>query len=275
LYNYICNSFDNPTEILENSIKVCKLLFDKSKNTFIDSGYFFYGLIKDMLIDDEMTNAVVLIKFEEKTNIFNFFEDEKGISAREQSGYSLKKPHKICLVMNIDREDGFKILQVDPQNRLEAEYWIKDFLFLKPHLDKHLYTSEYLKLTLNFTKNSQSFNDNHSIEKADLKNKTKDYFTKNDHFSEDEFLDVAFSDKKLKSEFLNYKENYQIQNDKVLPDQFEISPVMVNKNARFLRSIIKLDKNFHIYVHGKRELIERGVESDGRKYYKIYYTEEN
>ena len=39
--------------------------------------------------------------------------------------------------------------------------------------------------------------------------------------------------------------------------------------------LIKLDKNFHIYIHGDRQLIEQGVEKDGRKFYKIYYDEEH
>ena len=39
--------------------------------------------------------------------------------------------------------------------------------------------------------------------------------------------------------------------------------------------VIKLDKNFHLYVHGSRELIEQGIDEEGRKFYKIYYTEES
>ena len=39
--------------------------------------------------------------------------------------------------------------------------------------------------------------------------------------------------------------------------------------------VIKLDKNLPIYVHGSRELIEQGVDEEGRKFYKIYYKEES
>jgi len=35
-------------------------------------------------------------------------------------------------------------------------------------------------------------------------------------------------------------------------------------------NIIKQDKNFHIYVHSARELIELGVDEEGRKFYKNY-----
>ncbi|GHV33811.1 hypothetical protein FACS1894178_0070 [Bacteroidia bacterium] len=39
------------------------------------------------------------------------------------------------------------------------------------------------------------------------------------------------------------------------------------------KSVIKLDKNFDIQIHGNRDLIEQGSDSKG-KFYKIYYKEE-
>jgi hypothetical protein len=49
----------------------------------------------------------------------------------------------------------------------------------------------------------------------------------------------------------------------------------VKKQQRIYKSVLKLDKNFHIYIHGNTDLIEKGVDMDGRKYYKIYYQEES
>jgi len=40
--------------------------------------------------------------------------------------------------------------------------------------------------------------------------------------------------------------------------------------------VIKLDKNFHIYVHGNRDLIEKGFdEAKGKNYYKMYFEQES
>ena len=49
----------------------------------------------------------------------------------------------------------------------------------------------------------------------------------------------------------------------------------MKKQAKIFKSVLKLDNNFHIYIHGKRELIEQGVDPNGRKFYKIYYEEES
>jgi len=56
---------------------------------------------------------------------------------------------------------------------------------------------------------------------------------------------------------------------------FEISNKAVKKQARVFKSVLKLDKNFHIYIHGDKKLIERGTDEVGRKFYKIYYEEES
>ena len=53
-----------------------------------------------------------------------------------------------------------------------------------------------------------------------------------------------------------------------------ISAPAVKKQAKIFKSVLKLDKNFHIYIHGNREMIEQGVEKDGRKFYKIYFEKE-
>ncbi len=43
----------------------------------------------------------------------------------------------------------------------------------------------------------------------------------------------------------------------------------------YFKSVLKLDKNFHIYIHGDKELIEKGYDDAvGKKFYKIYYDEE-
>ena len=58
-------------------------------------------------------------------------------------------------------------------------------------------------------------------------------------------------------------------------DAFEISDYAVKKQSRVFKSIIKLDKNFHIYVHGDKNKIEKGTDHEGRKYYILYYDDES
>ena len=74
--------------------------------------------------------------------------------------------------------------------------------------------------------------------------------------------------------FAEYRQRYEKENEVELPDQFDINEDAVKKQARSYKSVIKLDKNFHIYVHGDRKLIEQGEDEKG-KFYKVYYKEES
>jgi hypothetical protein len=74
--------------------------------------------------------------------------------------------------------------------------------------------------------------------------------------------------------FKQYKSAYQQEREIDIADDFTISDSAVKKQSRVWKSVIKLDKNFHIYVHGNRNLIEQGTDENG-KFYKIYYQEEN
>ena len=62
---------------------------------------------------------------------------------------------------------------------------------------------------------------------------------------------------------------------KPIPDSFDISGAAVKKQARTYKSVLKLDKNFHIYIHGNKDVIEKGFdENKAMNYYKVYFKEE-
>jgi hypothetical protein len=104
---------------------------------------------------------------------------------------------------------------------------------------------------------------------------SKKYFTENEHFEEENFLNEVLETNNKKEDFKTYKSLYEDNQNKTITSSFEISETMVYKNSKILKSIIKLDKNFHIYVHGDRNKIERCLEIDGTKYYKLYFENEN
>lgn len=46
--------------------------------------------------------------------------------------------------------------------------------------------------------------------------------------------------------------------------------------TRYLRSVIKLDKNFTLYIHGRRDRVEVGEDEErGLRYYKLYFEKES
>jgi hypothetical protein len=58
-------------------------------------------------------------------------------------------------------------------------------------------------------------------------------------------------------------------------ESFDIDLAAVKKQGKVFKSILKLDKNFHIYIHGRQDLIERGFdEAKGKHFYKVYFEQE-
>jgi hypothetical protein len=67
-----------------------------------------------------------------------------------------------------------------------------------------------------------------------------------------------------------------MQSDDIpVTDRFAISQQAVKGQQKIFKSVLKLDKNFHIYIHGNRNLIESGFDDEkGMRYYKVFYKDE-
>ena len=100
------------------------------------------------------------------------------------------------------------------------------------------------------------------------------FFKEKDNFNLEEFTNSVIEQPQVIEKFNQYKTEYAREYDLDFADNFTISESAVKKQARIFKSVIKLDKNFHIYIHGDRNLIEQGEDTKG-KYYKCYYREEN
>ena len=84
-----------------------------------------------------------------------------------------------------------------------------------------------------------------------------------------------FEEPEQQQAFLDFKDTYAKAYAVPLDDKFDINQQAVKKEFKVLKSVLKLDQNFHIYVHGRRDLIERGFDDDkGKKFYKVYFDDE-
>ena len=97
--------------------------------------------------------------------------------------------------------------------------------------------------------------------------------TINDSFDETSYSDEVFRNEKYNNDFRRYSEESDSENSLLEP--FEIDKSEVKRKTRLLKSVIKLDKNFHIYVHGGEGLIKKGYDPEtGMAFYQLYFKEE-
>jgi hypothetical protein len=147
---------------------------------------------------------------------------------------------------------------------------------VQPKKDEYHFTKEFLTLTKDYV--STQLDKEFEVTKADqidLLNRSVDFFKKKEKFVKEEFESEVLQDQGLITSFRTFDDAYRESKELDAFTEFEISSVAVKKQSKVFKSILKLDKNFHIYIHGDKSLIERGVDADGRKFYKIYFTEES
>lgn len=179
--------------------------------------------------------------------------------------------------MNTNTEDGFKVLNIDKTNpREDAKYWKEDFLNISLSGNDYTYTSDYIKLTGNFLKTRKPLDE--ILEKnteVEALSRSLYYFKNNDKFEEHAYKKEVFQNDQLINAFDNYKDAWQEKTNRPLAQAFDLDDLAINKQSKVFKSVIKLDRNFHIYVHGDTKKIAKGIDEEGGNYYILYYNEEH
>ena len=277
VYGFVSEIFVNPETLFEQSVNLAKHLYEQSVHPKIKGGEFYTVYFKNCIVDGITTDAVGLFKSENKDTFLKVFPSGDGFEIESEKGVNINKLDKGCLIFNTEKENGYVVAVVDNTNKgSEAQYWIDDFLHVRPRKDEYYNTQNILSLCKNFvTKELSQQGDVSKADQVDFLNKSVQFFKEKESFDMVEFVNEVIEKPALIESFNNYKKDFQKDREIDLSDNFVISESAVKKQARTIKSIIKLDKNFHIYVHGHRELIEQGVDEAGRKFYKIYYSEES
>lgn len=275
VYNYVKEIFAQPEMLIDNSIALAKHLYEKSIHPKIKGGEFYVVYFKDCIWNGETIDAVGLFKSETKDTFFKIRSNDNKFAIESEQGVNINKLDKGAIVFNIDFENGYIVAVVDKTNKgAEAHYWINDFLHVRQRKDEYYNTQNIMSLAKNFV--AKELPKEFEISKADqveLLNKTTKFFKEKDSFDMDEFANEVIAQPEVIDSFNRYKDTYQQVRDIEIADSFTISDTAVKKQARAFKSVIKLDKNFHIYIHGDRQLIEQGEDNKG-KFYKVYYQEE-
>ncbi len=258
------------------SVKIAQHLYEVSNHPNIKSGDLFVTRFRDVLIHDELLEAIGIFKAENRHAFIKVDQATDDFTLQYDDGIHVDKLDKGCLIFNTGKEEGYKVCMVDASNKLtEAQYWKDIFLNLKPCNDNYHSTREFLNMTKDFVK--KQVPEEHDVGKADqidMLNRSAEYFKTHESFDKQEFEEEVFDQPEVAESFRRFDEDYRTNNEVAINDQFEISSQAVKKQSKGFKSVLKLDKNFHIYIHGDRSKIEQGTDPDGRKYYKIYYDQE-
>jgi len=277
IFNSVSRLFESSKQLHEQSVRIAEHLYQSSTHPNIKYGELYVVLFEGCVVDGEVADAVGVFKSESKDAFIRVFEATDGVGVEQQEGVSINKLDKGCLVFNTEKEFGFKLMVTDKTNANdEARFWRESFLNAIPRQDDFYQTQEYLNVCKGFVR--QVYNPENRVEKADqveLLNKTRDFFAQKDSFDVVEFEREVIGQPQVIEAFRDYKDAYQSEMGCNLKDSFSISVDAAKQAKKFLKSVIKLDKNFHLYIHGARDWVERGYDEEKRmNYYKLFYNNE-
>ena len=275
VYKIVSDIFDNPDKMFDYSVDLATLLYENCDHPKIKGGDFYVVRFSGQSVGTEGCEALGLFKIENKDTFITVEPDSDGFDISQVQGANLRKMDKGCLIFNHEREQGYYVSVVDNTNRSEAAYWVDDFLHLERRQDAYFQTENALTMCRNYLAEQLPVDFEVSrADQVDMLNRSLNYFKKEPKFQLETFEQQVISQPEVIDKFDEYRKRYQNERQLVLEEDFDVNPTAVKKQTRAFKSVIKLDKNFHIYIHGNRNLVEQGEDSHG-KFYKLYYHEES
>lgn len=265
----IAEELHNDGNFVIGSVNIGKHLKNVSRHPTIKDGDVFVIKFSDVTYNGSLCEALGIYKVESKEAFIENSLRSGKAELKFRRGISGRRHDKACLILFTSKP--FTVLTIDNVH-VDSEYWKNDFLNVQLKQDPLNNTSKFLSLTKSFI--TETLPEQFEMEKADqidLLNRSVKYFKNRDAFTLQEFEDEVLQDKQVIGAFQSFDKGDLFEVNR----GFDISQQAVKRQARIFKSVLKLDKNFHVYIHGNRELIERGVDEDGRKFYKLYYKEES
>jgi len=279
IYKLSIDIFENSSSIHHASKKIAKYLYEQSDHPHIKSGELYVTYLQDVVLDNEKTDAIGIFKSEIKQDFLQFDDKSSNLNLIIEQGVNINKLDKGCLIFNVDKEEGFKVLSID-SNRYDAKYWLENFLGLEPLSDDNFLTKNYLKFCQSFAKDVVLPAEDKQQEVMFI-NKAVNHFAKNDAFEESNFLNEVLDNPELIPEFKHYKvekgPKYSIED----VSNFDIANKAVSVARKKIKNVISLDTNIQIKMdfinpESAEKFVEKGWDEERQMYYYlVYFNKEN
>lgn len=274
LYKLASTIFEDASNSHMASKKIATLLFEQSNHPHIKSGEVYVTYLSGVHLDNEKVDAIGIFKSELKHDFLQFKEKESNLDIIVQQGININKLDKGCLILNVNKEDGYKVLSVD-SNKYDTKYWLENFLNVIPLSDDNFKTKNYLKFCQNFAKDVVLPAEDKQQEVLFM-NRAVNHFAKNDAFEETNFLNEVMENPALIPEFKHYKvekgPKYSIED----VSNFDIANKAVSDARKKIKNVINLDTNIQIKMdfinpESAEKFVEKGWDEERQMYYYLVY----
>ena len=277
VYRCVSSILTGSDSLYMHSVALAKMLYAKCISENILKGEFYVVKFQNCVYQDQLVNAVGLFKAEKKETFLKVYAEGNALQVQAEEGSLVSKIEKGCLVLDVQSTDGYVVAAFDSGKGENGNYWMDNFLGLCQMEDNFFQTQKAIEMCNDFVRTALPENFNITKDQqAILLNRSAEFFKTNDEFSFDDYAKEVIQNNEAEEQFKFYRSQCENYGGYQLNDNFDISETAVKKQAKILKSVIKLDKNFHVYVHGKRDFISRGYDQDRKmQYYQLYFNEED
>jgi hypothetical protein len=188
----------------------------------------------------------------------------------------LKRPEFGCLLIP-DEMDGFKMFLIEPgKSEGSGTAWSKILFPFHQFTDDAFHAKQFFKMCKAFSEDVIVKEQHQPREKqVEFLSDSLQYAHQNRAVDFEGFKAEVLKEPAVIDAFDNFQEKYTEERRWNPPDQFAVTDQVQNQAKKFVKSIIKLDKNFHIYVHGNKERIEKGFDSTRKlNFYTLWFDSE-
>ncbi len=263
----------NKLDFIDYSENFARHLYDVSNHPKIRSGELHVVFFEGVMCDGEQCDAIGIFKTDTREMCYDF-DLFAGLSKANAFRY-YTAISKGAIILNLHKDSGYKVA-VYENNTKDNGYWINEFLMLNLFENDYLHTRNLLNMCKNFvfeylpTKFEVEAKD-----QAGILNKIQGFVKDDLNYESEAFANDVFEQPEIIEEFKNFKSFYEEINEVTIPDTFDLNDVAVKQVSKSFKRVLKLDKNFHIYLHGDNKLIEKGKDDElGMNYYKLYFKNE-
>lgn len=275
VYSSVSEIFEDKNKFVWESENLAKHLYEITENPRVQSGELFIVYFEgEENADGNKIDSIGIFKTENKNPFLKIFPQNETFEIEKDYGIGLSKLDKGALIYNTGKETGYAVSVIDNNKNGDMYYWFEDFLKVKQRDDEYFHTQETLTVYKDFI--TQKLPEEFEVSKADqadFLNKSINFFKEKEEFKYDDFVNEVLQDESVIESFSNFKSDYEQDMQISISEDFPINNQAVKKQQRHFKSIIKLDKNFHIYIHGDRKMIETGQDDKG-KFYRLYFEQE-
>jgi len=277
VFQILSSIFSDSNEFVERTRELAKHLYQVTAHPNIKNGELFIIHFDGVTFDDEKTEALGIFKADVKEEVLVTSYDNNRINLLFQEGINNKTLDKGVLFFNYKQEEGYRCLVIDKTNKsFDAKFWKETFLGVEAINTSFSETRDFINICKDFISDVLPAQEEISrTNQIALLRNSLNYMEENEEINIGKFKKEVFQNKFQETAFDNYIGTITESRNGDFNESFQVSNEAFNKFSRKIRSVLKLDKNFHVYIHGDSQLIENGYDNEKRmKYYKIYYSEE-